>query len=240
MDVQTKNWYNSFASSQIKTSINLRHYKIINYLFNEGLNANSRVLEIGCGIGTLTKLIAKSCPNGNITATDISDDSINYAKKFLSNFKNTDFIVTNMSDFKVDKKFDIIVLADVLEHIPKTFHSKLFSIIFNHMNESSVLIIHIPHFKLIEFLKENNPEMLQIIDQPIYPNELVSSAESNKLFLTNYKAYNLFNKDIDYVFASFRKLEKHTRNELPRLTIIKRKVVLRVLYLFRLYFSRFF
>jgi trans-aconitate 2-methyltransferase len=240
MDIQTKNWYNSFVNTQIKTSINLRHYNIINYLFKEGLNTNSEVLEIGCGIGTLTKLIANICINGSVTATDISDDSIEYARKFLSKCKNTEFIVSNMSDFNIDKKFDIIVLADVLEHIPISYHSTLFSIINNHMNENSVLIIHIPHFKLIEYLTEYSPEKLQIIDQPISPNELISSAESNSLFLTNYKAYNLFNKDIDYVFASFRKLDKYKSNELSKFTIIKKKVFLRGLYLFRLYLKRFF
>jgi len=230
MDILTKKWYNDFASTQIKTSINLRHYNIINYLYKEGLNRKSKVLEIGCGIGTLTKLIAKSCPNGNITATDISDESINFAKKFLNKYTNINYLVTNMSDFNVDMKFDIIVLADVLEHIPKSYHQILFSTINNHMNENSVLIIHIPHFRLIEYIKEKKPEKLQIIDQPISPKELISSAEDSNLFLTNYEAYNLFNKDIDYVFASFRKFDKYSSSELPKFKIVLKKIFLRLLF----------
>jgi trans-aconitate 2-methyltransferase len=230
MDILTKNWYNNFASSQIKTSINLRHYKIINYLHKEGLNQRSTVLEIGCGVGTLTKLIAKSCTKGLIKATDISDESIKYAKTFLKNYKNVDYQVTNMSDFISDIKFDIIVLADVLEHIPKSYHSTLFSTISNHMHKNSALIIHIPHFKLIEFLKENQPEKLQIIDQPISPLDLISVAEKNNLMLTKYEAYGLFSKDIDYVFATFRNFQQYNNNDLPNYLIVIKKFILRLLF----------
>ena len=40
------NWYNSFSNKQLKTGINLRHYRIMDFLIESGLQKNSNVLEI--------------------------------------------------------------------------------------------------------------------------------------------------------------------------------------------------
>jgi len=173
---EIKNWYNVFSKKQLKTGTNLRHYTIINHLINSGLQKNSSVLEIGCGIGTLTGLLHKYLKKGKLVATDISDDSIEIAKKRISKSENIDFLTTDMKDFNYPKKFDFIVLPDVLEHIPIEQHLGLFKILTKHMHDESILLINIPHPKAIEYIREHTPEKLQIIDQSISAETLLKNA----------------------------------------------------------------
>ncbi|MBN2522664.1 MAG: methyltransferase domain-containing protein, partial [Bacteroidales bacterium] len=81
---QIGKWYDGFAGRQVKTSVNLRHYKIMEFLTSAGLSRNDKVLEIGCGIGTLTGLMAKYLRRGEIVAADISAESVSTARKRLS------------------------------------------------------------------------------------------------------------------------------------------------------------
>ena len=49
-----KDFYDSFAKEQVKTGINERHHLILELALTNGLKDGMRVLELGCGIGTLT------------------------------------------------------------------------------------------------------------------------------------------------------------------------------------------
>jgi len=84
------------------------------------LNKNNKlkILELGCGDGYSTCMIAKAFPSAEVLGTDISKKFIKYAK---SNFKlkNLDYKVEDSTrlSFK-DSRFDIITSQDVIEHVP--------------------------------------------------------------------------------------------------------------------------
>jgi 2-polyprenyl-3-methyl-5-hydroxy-6-metoxy-1,4-benzoquinol methylase len=231
-----KSWYNTYSKNQLVTGINLRHYTIMNHLINSGLRKNNSVLEIGCGIGTLTGLIYKYLTEGKLVATDISDESINIAKIRLPHSKNIEFFITDMKDFSYPAKFDFIVLPDVLEHIPLEQHQDLFRNLSKLMHSKSLLLIHIPHPKAQDYIRLNSPEKLQIIDQSLRADELLKCAYSNDLILVNYISYSLYSKEADYVFISFKKNEDITLNKLSQLVIIRRKFIVRT----KTVLSRFF
>ena len=94
------NWYNSFSNKQLKTGINLRHYRIMDFLIESGLQKNSNVLEVGCGIGTLTNLICKYISKGTIDAIDISSGSIDILKKRLYRYKQVEASALDILNFK--------------------------------------------------------------------------------------------------------------------------------------------
>lgn len=198
-----KNWYNTFASKQQKTGINSRHYSIINKLIDYGLTKKSSVLEVGCGVGTLTKLIHSFVTKGKIVATDISDVSIEMAKKELSS-KRATFYVTDMQDFVLDEQFDFIVLPDVLEHIPVENHANLFKVLSRLLKKDGVLYIHIPHPKVIDFIRKTAPETLQVIDQSLNAQQLLTDAYASDFVLVAYNSYSLFYQQTDYVSIAFK------------------------------------
>jgi len=227
---ETQEWYNSFADEQIKAGVNIRHYTLMRHFFNLGLKRNHSVLEIGCGIGTLTGLLNKYLNKGKLVAADISDKSIETAKRRIKNSQNIEFVVTDMKDFSSPEKFDFIILPDVLEHIPIEQHQNLFRITANLMHDNSQLVIHIPHPKMIDFIRINTPEKLQIIDQAISADKLLNDAYHNNLALVNYLSYSLYYYEKDYVLINFKKNIPVNFNAYSKNIIVKNKFIARVIY----------
>jgi SAM-dependent methyltransferase len=226
---EVKNWYNTYTKKQLNTGVNLRHFTIINHMINYGFKKNHKVLEIGCGIGTLTQLIYKYINKGKLVATDISDESVQFAKARISTIqKNIEFFVTDMTDFEYSEKFDFIVLPDVLEHIPIAQHPSLFAVLSKHTHDESVILIHIPHPKALDFIRKYQPEKLQIIDQSIGADELMQNAYLNDFYLIDYQSYSVFNKEPDYALVVFKKNKEIKLNALPKHKIIFKKLIARI------------
>jgi ubiquinone/menaquinone biosynthesis C-methylase UbiE len=79
---------------------------------------NLRVLEIGCGIGRMTRYLAENF--GEVYGIDVSGEMIHRAKERLGDIPNIHFQETSGLDFAVfpDEYFDIIFSAYVFQHIP--------------------------------------------------------------------------------------------------------------------------
>lgn len=224
-------FYDNYAESQQKTGTNLRHYYLFSRLKKTGLKRHHHVLEVGCGIGTLTRLIHSYVKHGNVVAVDISDKSIALARKRFGNTSRIKFMVSDMKDFTYPEKFDFIVLPDVMEHIPIEHHQQLFGVLKNHMYDDSIIYINIPHPQVIEYLQKHDPGKLQIIDQEVHADVIIRNASTNGLILRSYRSYSLFNKENDYaeiilgVRNSLSNLVPYHRN-----AIIRHKLLLRIGY----------
>jgi len=76
---------------------------------------NGDILEIGCGIGNMTELLAKY---GKVTATDIDKYYINRTKKRMKKLASVGYGDAETGKFFFsDKKFDTVINFNVLEHI---------------------------------------------------------------------------------------------------------------------------
>ncbi len=223
-------WYNEFAQKQLKTSVNLRHFVVYNQIVKSGLKRDSKVLEIGCGIGTLTGLLYSYLKNGQLLAADISNESIEIAKKRIGISSRIQYMVTDMIDFSVPEKFDFVILPDVMEHIPVEQHLNLFHVISKHTHEKSIVFIHIPHPKAIEFLQKYFPEKLQIIDQSLSAEKLLSDAYANDFILIEYKSYPLFHYENDYALIRLGKNIEQSYSPKPKQNIIIKKAFERIKY----------
>ena len=228
---QIGKWYDGFAGRQVKTSVNLRHFKIMEFLTSAGLSQSDRVLEVGCGIGTLTGLLAGYLRKGEIVAVDISPESVGIARQRLSHTSNVRFIVSDMTDFDHTEVFDFIILPDVLEHIPVDQHRRLFRTLADHMHDESVILIHIPHPRALDYIRTTDPGQMQIIDQSIEADTLLADAYANGLTLINYNSYSLFDREHDYAVISLRKKNPVTLSPLPKRAIIARKLFSRTRFL---------
>ena len=99
---------------QANTLDELLHYDTI---FPE----NSTILEAGCGVGSQTKIITPKNPSCHFTSIDISEASLEKAKKLTQsmNIKNVVFQIGNIFNLIYeDESFDHILVCFVLEHLP--------------------------------------------------------------------------------------------------------------------------
>ena len=79
-----------------------------------------RILELGCGIGRMTKHLASLF--GEVHATDVSGEMINRAKERLTGTSNATLYETNGYDLAglPENHFDIVFSAFVFRHVPTT------------------------------------------------------------------------------------------------------------------------
>lgn len=217
-------FYDDYADRQQRTGTNLRHYYLFHRLKKAGLKKHHRVLEVGCGIGTLTRLIHRYVKRGRVVGVDISERSIAFARKRFGDAPRIEFMVSNMQDFSYPDTFDFIVLPDVLEHIPVEQHEHLFALLRAHMHDDSVIFINIPHPQFIEYFREHSPEKLQIVDQALYADILASNCQKNNLVLLYYLPYSLYHKEHDYVEVAITiRKDLHHISPVSRNYIIIRK-----------------
>ncbi|MCZ8133990.1 MAG: class I SAM-dependent methyltransferase [Algoriphagus sp.] len=225
-------FYDQFAEKQAKTGINSRHLSILDKVKKAGLQANHRILEVGCGIGTVSHLLATQVPQGKVLAVDISPESIEKAKVLWKDQKNLGFEVSDMSDFdKKGETFDFFVFPDVLEHIPVDQHFRLFQNIQKHSHADSVIFIHIPAPRYLQWMIENEPEKLQVIDQPLDSGDLIKNITANGFYLEKMETYGLFFEEKDYQYFVFRSA-KPLRSSTPKSKwdVLKERLRIRLKY----------
>lgn len=93
-------------------------HRIMRYhqFFLNHILEGSRILDLGCGNGALTRDLAEKAKY--ILAIDFNKKNITWAKKNY-NAPNIEYREGNITQIENHQKFDIIVLSNVLEHIEK-------------------------------------------------------------------------------------------------------------------------
>ncbi len=115
---------------------------------------NKNILDLGSGSGYYTKLFSK---NNNLYAVDISSQMLKKLPK-----KNVNPILADAAEVKINKKFDLILIAGLLEFVDN--FEKVLKNAERHLKNNSNLIILFPRnnifgkmYKL--FHKKNNIEI---------------------------------------------------------------------------------
>lgn len=106
------------------------------------------IIEIGCGIGTIIKLILRK--DNEITGVDISDKYIKFLKKQYKNVKNLKFIKSDIFGLpkKVKNKFfDTVVMVNVLEHIKDD--DKALKIVNKLLKKNGKIALMVPAFNML-------------------------------------------------------------------------------------------
>lgn len=147
-----------------------------------GEQKNKQILDVGCGNGELTRDFIF---NNHITFLDISQKMLGLAKKNISNenLVNAEFENIDISLFKPNRSFDIVICVGVLAHVDSL--SELIykvneitspnGIIILQFTASEKLLSRINHIRYKFFSKDNyNYEVNQVESSKI--NSLLNSA----------------------------------------------------------------
>lgn len=94
------------------------YWSINNFLQKFSISKKNQILEIGCGFGYLTYAIAKA--GYNITGLDISQEAVKNAAKRYGNYYLCADLVDYVQEHK--KQFDVVVMTELIEHIPDIKH----------------------------------------------------------------------------------------------------------------------
>lgn len=108
---ETERWVSGFANIEVEEEHHARYKWITNYV------ENKRVLDIACGSGKGSYMIAKDGHALDVIGCDLDGAAIKYASIKYKDPKIC-FINKDAQIFTDEKKFDIIVSFETIEHIP--------------------------------------------------------------------------------------------------------------------------
>lgn len=97
----------------------------------------SSVLEVGCGDGRLTGILAEHYPK--VLGVDISEKAILLAQGIHG--KNT---FQNIDAANLEENFDVVIAMEVLEHIPDEYVSSFLKTLSDRTNDGGSVIITVP------------------------------------------------------------------------------------------------
>jgi cyclopropane-fatty-acyl-phospholipid synthase len=120
-----------------------------------GIEDGMRILELGCGWGSLTLWIASRYPNCRITAVSNSSSQGDFIRNNAREIglNNVEIITADMNDFKTDKQFDRVVSVEMFEHMRN--YKKLFRRISDWLTPEGKFFMHIFVHKTTPYLFED-------------------------------------------------------------------------------------
>lgn len=99
-----------------------------------------RTLEVGCGNGNFTTLIARRCPQ--LVAVDLDADYVAQTKARLRKCKHVDVMTADATKMDCVQTFDTVILLDVLEHIEDDVD--LLHRLCRHLAPGGTLLLKVP------------------------------------------------------------------------------------------------
>lgn len=86
-------------------------------IISKDIGRNKKILDIGCGDGTIIDYISKNNSPEQIIGIDISEYAVEYVKKRGYDAKVLDVLSKDFEKLLKTNNFDYIIITEVLEHI---------------------------------------------------------------------------------------------------------------------------
>ena len=116
--------------------------KIQHIIKKLNIQPNQKILDIGCGWGSLAIDIAKST-NCEVTGITLSENQYAYCVKKVKELNMENQVKFKLIDYReLNEKFDRIVSVGMFEHVGRKFYKKFFKQIEKLLTDSGVSLIH--------------------------------------------------------------------------------------------------
>jgi cyclopropane-fatty-acyl-phospholipid synthase len=116
--------------------------KIQHVIKKLNVQPNQKVLDIGCGWGSLAIEIAKNT-NCEVTGITLSKKQFDYCVKKAKELNMENQVIFKLIDYReLNEKFDRIVSIGMFEHVGRKFYKKFFNQIDKLLNNDGVSLIH--------------------------------------------------------------------------------------------------
>jgi cyclopropane-fatty-acyl-phospholipid synthase len=116
--------------------------KIQHIIKKLNIKPNQKILDIGCGWGSLAMDIAKSA-QCEVTGITLSENQFNYCVKKAKELNLENQLTFKLMDYReLNEKFDRIVSVGMFEHVGRKFYNKFFKQIDKLLDKDGVSLIH--------------------------------------------------------------------------------------------------
>lgn len=188
-------YYDSQTSRKIKnfTEGNRRVNMALRSLMRFAPDDPKRILEIGCGIGSVCWYMGQEWPNAQITGIDISPKSVELAIKVFGS-KNIEFIEGAFSPEVTSKKYNLIVLMDVYEHVPLVDRPFLHKALHEARDSLGIIFLSFPTPAHLNWLRVHKPTEIQPVDEDVTLQMVAQLAEDTDTEIMYYEEIDIWRK----------------------------------------------
>lgn len=111
-------------------------------IINKYIPKKGNVFDIGSATGTISFYLASK--GFTVEGVELSKNAVKYANlnKEIFGLKNISFFNATIEDFKSNKKYDLIICLEVLEHLKDD--RKCLKKITSYLKKNSILVISVP------------------------------------------------------------------------------------------------
>ncbi len=186
-------WWNENGKFKILHQIKRHRMTYILDQINNRNIKNLKILDVGCGGGIICEPLARL--GAKVTGIDFSPNNIKAA--ILHSKKNKlkiKYICKDVEKSKIDEKFDIILMFEVLEHLDNW--KKTIKNIKNNLDKNGIIIISTINRNLISKIFAINiaenilnwiPKGTHDYDKLIKPEELKNTLSKENFHFNNIK-----------------------------------------------------
>lgn len=227
---EVKQFYNEFTDTrmfQYKLYGNPRIDQAVSLITNY-VESDSKILDIGCGIGIVAEQIAAQLKQGRILACDLAENNIKYARNTVDSEKIEFLNVNVVENFaaistKLSEPVDLVTIVDVIEHLPPNSYEELFANLSQVSSDRAKIILTYPSPEYQIYLQQNEPEELQIIDEVVEISSLIQLARKSGFNLEYFSYIDVWQHN-QYIHCVFAKQLSCIPKEQSTLTKIKEKL----------------
>jgi cyclopropane fatty-acyl-phospholipid synthase-like methyltransferase len=159
----------------------------------------SRILEIGCGVGSVCWRLSRKFPAADIVGVDFSPGNLDIAGRFFS-APNVHYNLMSADDEFTFGTFDLIILMDVYEHIAVADRPELHENIRRSLNLDGTVVLTVPTPRHLAWQRAYDSTEIQPVDEEITPEGLCSIARDLGRDLLMYREVDIW-KSGDYAHA---------------------------------------
>lgn len=232
MSSDVESYYDRFSKRLVRDLIygNERIQQQLEFL-SRAIPADTKsVLVIGSGSGQAVHFIAsKVAPNAKVLAVDISANNLELGKTLFSH-QNVEYRKIDITRDEVNGQWEVIVLPDVYEHIPRPVRDKVHAALDKLLSTNGRILLTLPTPGKQRALVEGG-EGLQIVDEIVTLEDLAGLAASVHATLTYFNMISVYDTN-DYIHSVIERhaesIRKITKNDMvplkgwPKRNLIRR------------------
>lgn len=206
---ETRVFYDQFFDHLLydRLRLNPRH-AVATRLMRRHIPRGASVLDLGCGIGITSEIAAKKA--GEVVGVDLSPRLIEYA---TTTVPTATFYAGDITTIDLGRRFDAVCLFDVYEHMPLDRRADLWRNVDKHLGDGGRVLMTVPHPGATEQSAADDPESLQIVDEVVNPDELLTDARAVGLLPHAFSTYGV-DRDPEYFWLVLERL--HAPTSRPR------------------------
>ena len=174
------------------------------------LNNNDKVLDIGCGWGSLSRYMTENY-GCSIKGISLSEEQIKFCQDKKQNSKSKDRLEYSLQDYRHENNtYNKIVSVGMFEHVGKPFYNTYFKKIYDLLDQDGIAVIH-------TIGNIRNPKITAaFIRKYIFPggyiptlSEIMPAIEKSGLIISDVEVLRLhYAKTLAHWYKNFKEAKK--------------------------------